>query len=41
MANPLDDEELDTNKLIEQVEAAAQTDPTEPPIVVAPEKKSP
>ena len=41
MANPLDDEELDTNKLIEQVEAAAQTDPTEPPVVVTPEKKSP
>ncbi len=41
MANPLDDEELDTNKLIEQVEAAAQTDQTETPIVVASEKKSP
>ena len=41
MANPLDDEELDTNKLVEQVEAAAQTDPGEPPVVAAPEKKSP
>ena len=27
MANPLDDEELDTSKLVEQVEAAAQSDP--------------
>jgi Mg-chelatase subunit ChlI len=40
MANPLDDEELDTNKLVEQVEAAAQDAPEAPPDV-APEKKSP
>jgi Mg-chelatase subunit ChlI len=40
-ANPLDDEELDTNKLIEQVEGATENDPAEPPVVVAPEKKSP
>ena len=28
------------SKLVEQVEAAAQTDPGEPPVVAAPEKKS-
>jgi magnesium chelatase subunit I len=39
-ANPLDDEELDTNQLTEQVEAAAQNEPSEPPIILTPEKKS-
>jgi Mg-chelatase subunit ChlI len=41
LANPLDDEELDTAQLTEQVEAVAQADPNTPPVVAAPEKKSP
>lgn len=40
LANPLDDEEVDANKLIEQVETASQADPTVPPEVVAQEKKN-
>jgi magnesium chelatase subunit I len=40
LANPLDDEEMNANKLIEQVEAAAPADPTAPPEVVVPEKKN-
>jgi Mg-chelatase subunit ChlI len=40
-ANPLDEEEPDTDKLMEQVEAAAQAPFDEQPPQVPPEKKSP
>jgi Mg-chelatase subunit ChlI len=40
LANPLDDEDVDTNTLVEQVEAAAQADPAITPEVVVPEKKN-
>ena len=40
LGHPLDNEELDSNILIDKVEAAAQIDPTVPPEVVAPEKKT-
>lgn len=39
--HPLDDEEISTDRLIEQVEAAAQTEPQQPPAPSPPEKKSP
>ena len=40
LGHPLENEELDSNILIDKIEAAAQIDPTVPPEVVAPEKKT-